>query len=313
MYLYVGCILSSKWVIGFCRSMAVAFHFRKIRFFHNFALHSTHSHTPLTQTHTHTLDKPMNSARGRVLDQSGTCFTTMWDRLTKTTETAKRKGEKRILEKWEAHWDKSWRRLRQKRARTENKRENEMTNFTEENLEHCLQSQVSCVCNCEGQCTGHCSAIKVAALTVLVCSSYCQNWVCVCVCVLDRTESYQTKKCMKAGESAATKSYEHVRLWLTLVLHDCLMKYLWGRLDRATVNLNLWMSEVNPFNYSCKLESKNAISNDSFDFPSQFENLNIYIYLHICLEKILQTRPNLWLIFKWQFIFESWIAVERLQ
>lgn len=207
-----------------------AFHFRKIHFFHNFALHSTHSHTPLTQTHTHTLDKPMNSARGRVLDQSGTCFTTMWDRLTKTTETAKRKGEKRILEKWEAHWDKSWRRLRQKRARTENKRENEMTNFTEENLEHCLQSQVSCVCNCEGQCTGHCSAIKVVALTVLVCSSYCQNWVCVCVSV-SLTGQNPTKP-KNVWKQASLLPQSHTNMYV-YDWHSCCMTVSWNIYEGA--------------------------------------------------------------------------------
>lgn len=145
-----------------------------------FTLHSyTHAQA---HTHTHMLDKPMNSARGGVLDQSGTCFTSVWDRLTKTTETAKRKGEKRIWGKWEARRDKSWREWRQKRGRAENKRENKTPNFTEEDLEHCLQSQVSYVCNCEGPCTGQRSTIKVVTLTVLVGSLYCQN--CVCVCIL---------------------------------------------------------------------------------------------------------------------------------
>lgn len=63
-----------------------------------FTLHFlSHTHAHINaHAHIHTWDKPMNSARGGVLDQGGTCFTTMRDRLTKTTETAKRKGEKRI-------------------------------------------------------------------------------------------------------------------------------------------------------------------------------------------------------------------------
>lgn len=95
---------------------------------HNFASFSTHTHMH-RHTLTHTPDKPMNSARGGVLDQRGTCFTSVWDRLTKTTETAKRKGEKRIWGKWEARRDKSWREWRQKRGRAENKRENKTPNF----------------------------------------------------------------------------------------------------------------------------------------------------------------------------------------
>lgn len=127
---YVGCILSSQWVIGFCRSMAAG---RWMAECFATTTHSKRSATPSgkgghvhkfpvihTGTRTHTLDKLMNSARGGVLDQSGTCYTTVWDRLTKTTETAKRKGEKRIGEKWEARRDKSWREWRQKRGKTGN-------------------------------------------------------------------------------------------------------------------------------------------------------------------------------------------------
>lgn len=38
----------------------------------------------------------MNSARGGVLDQGGTCFTTVSGRLTKRTAADERRGEKRI-------------------------------------------------------------------------------------------------------------------------------------------------------------------------------------------------------------------------
>lgn len=129
---------------------------------------------PLTCTGTLTLDKPMNSGHGGVLDRRGTCFTTMWEKLTKTTETAKTKGEKRIWEKRQARRDKSWQSERGGRA--ENKRENKMPNFTEEDLdlEYCRQRN----CACEGLCTGRRSRIKVVTLPVLVGSLFCQNCVC---------------------------------------------------------------------------------------------------------------------------------------
>lgn len=181
---------------------------------HKFPLHSTRTHM---HTRTHVLDKLMNSARGGVLDQSGTCFTTMWDRLTKTTETAERKGEKRIWEKWEAQRDKRWREWRQKGGKTRNKRENKMPNFTQEDLEHCLQNQVSCYC--DGPCTGQSTTIKVVTLTGLVGSLYCQNCVCVHIlvklCVWQcpwQGRILQNQKCMKAGDSAARMVCGHVQL-----------------------------------------------------------------------------------------------------
>lgn len=149
----------------------------------------------------------------------------MWDRLTKTRKTAKRKGEKRTWEKWEARQDKGWREQREKRGKTENKRENKMPKFAEEDLEHCLQNQVSCVCNYKGPCTGQRSKIKVVTLTVLVSSLYCQNCVCanfncMCVNVLDRTFK---QNCIKAGDSASTIVCEYILIhdWRHRV-HSCM-------------------------------------------------------------------------------------------
>lgn len=180
-------------------------------------------------THAHTLDKLMNSARGGVRDQSGTCFTTMWDRLTQTTETAKRKGEKRI---WEARRDKSWREWIQKRGKTRNKGENKMPNFTREDLELCLQSQVSCVCNCEGPCTGQSTTIKVVTLTGLVSSLYCQN--CVfgpnLVCPW-QDRIIHNQNCMKAGDPAATIVCGHV------CQHDSHVFSVWDTHVAHTLNI----------------------------------------------------------------------------
>lgn len=76
----------------------IAFHFQNTLFFYKAASHCgrthTHTHTPV---HTNTPDKLMNSARGGVLDHSGSCLTAVWGRLTKTTETSKTKRRKEDL------------------------------------------------------------------------------------------------------------------------------------------------------------------------------------------------------------------------
>lgn len=50
----------------------LAFNFQNTLFSYNAASHCSHRHKPVR---TNTLDKLMNSARGEVLDKSGSCFT----------------------------------------------------------------------------------------------------------------------------------------------------------------------------------------------------------------------------------------------